>query len=264
MALITAYFDAIGAPDSTAFVSLGGLVSTADGWITFTHQWEECLCSFGVSMLHMRDFCHSRGDFSSWRGDEPRRRRFLNRLMWIIEACAEYTVASSVPTADYKIADQKYCLSEFMRPYSYVATTCVSAIFPWARKMSVNPNNIRYIFEKGDADQTDLGRCWDSSFPDFMADPIFLGKWAKHPGSNVCAQIRPFEATDLIAYENYKANIVLERSGGEAFLSDLRKPIQRLRGLPGAENWRICNTQDLEKICVDFQVTRRPVASSTV
>jgi len=71
-------------------------------------------------------------------------------------------------------------------------------------------------------------------------------------------QYRPFEAADLIAYENLKANQTVEKNGGEAFVEDLRKPFQRLSKHSGGSNWRLFDLADLESTCKHFGVPERP------
>ncbi len=227
MAKITAYFDASGSPDDTDVVAVGGLVSTAEKWIAFCGQWQECLDAFEVSALHMRDFSQSKREFSSWRNDEPRRSRFLSGLIRAIENHVEYTVASAVLMKHYRSLDERYCISEFMRPYTFAASTCVGAIARWARESAHHPAGIAYIFEKGDVDQSDVGRCWDSEFPEARLSPIFLRKGDYHPDPRVCAPIRPFEAADLIAYENLKGNLQIESSPGDVYQDQLRRLMKK-------------------------------------
>jgi len=255
--MITAYFDASGSPSHTPVMSLGGLVSTAEKWIAFSDQWEACLEAIGASALHMREFAHSEGEFSSWKNDEPRRRRFLNGLMWAIENHVEYSVACSVSMKDYRAIDTRYRLTEFMKPYTLVASTCASAIIPWAKHKRQEPRDIVYIFEKGDVDQDDVRRCWDSQFLSYGISPIFLKKEDKLPASEACAPIRPFEAADLITYENFKANMTIEGRPEEIFFNALRKPLQRLYQLPGAKEWQRFELGELEAVCSRYNVSER-------
>lgn len=258
MALITAYFDASGTPKDTDVVSVAGLVSTPAKWLAFSKKWQECLDAFGVPALHMKDFAHSTGEFSSWKHDEPMRKRFLSGLILAIENHIEYTVASAVLMKHYKSVDQRYRLSEFMRPYTFAASTCVGAVTTWARASAYDPDEISYLFEKGDADQGDVTRCWDSRFPDSRLRPIFLKKRDKHPDPQVCVPIRPFEAADLVAYENLKGNLQIENSPGDVFFDQLRKPLQRLLDLPGAKkDWRYSGVKEIEDVCIKYNVSER-------
>lgn len=257
LAMIAAYFDGSGDPSDTPVVSLAGLVSTAEKWVAFSNQWEECLEAFGVSALHMREFAHSEGEFSSWRKDEPRRRRFLNGLIYAIESHIEYSVASSVSMRDYRAIDAKYRLSEFMKPYTFLASTCASAIIPWTTQTQRALGDIVYIFEKGDADQEDVRRCWDSQFPSYGISPIFRNKKDRQPGSEVSAPIRPLEAADLVAYENFKVNSTLEKHDEDIFFDELRRPLQRLFQLPGAKDWQRAGLDVLAELCSRWKVPER-------
>jgi hypothetical protein len=256
MASITAYFDASGSPDSEA-VSIGGLISSTEKWISFSGRWQEILDAFEVSSLHMKHYAHSEGEFVSWRWDEPRRRRFLSALLKVIEDHVEYAVASTVLMRDYRAVDKEYLLNGFMRPYTFAASTCVGAIGPWARGVSYDPDGISYIFEKGDTDQGDLSKCWERLFPQMRINPVFYKKRDRHPNPDVCPPIRPFEAADLIAYENHKGNVAL-KGKDSVFLDELRQPLQRLlTNLPGAKAWLYSRASEMEAVCSLWGVRKR-------
>lgn len=257
MAAVVAYFDASGSPGDSSVVSLAGLVTTAEKWVAFSDEWQECLDVFGVSALHMKDFAHSKREFSSWWLNEPKRRRFLSALLETVENHIEYTVAAAVWIKDYNDADERYCLSEFMRPYTIGASTCVAGIIDWATEPPRGAGAIAYIFEKGDSDQNDVNRCWRALFPERSLSPISLKKIDKLPSSEICAPIRPFEAADFIAYESLRANKALVESGGSMFFDELRAPMQRMRKLPGAEQWRLFNLKDLEATCEAYGIQKR-------
>jgi hypothetical protein len=133
MAAITAYFDASGNPNDTSVLSVAGIISTAGQWVSFSDQWNECLKYFGVSALHMKHFAHFKGEFESWKYDEPRRRRFLSWLLEIIEGHALHTVAATVWMSDYQSVNRHYHLDDFMKPYTVAASTCMGAISVWAQ-----------------------------------------------------------------------------------------------------------------------------------
>jgi hypothetical protein len=263
MAMITAYFDASGQPEDTSVVSLSGLVSTAEKWLVFDQHWQECLDAFGVSAFHMRDFAHSLREFSSWRNDEPKRRRFLSGLINVIESHVDYVAASSVSMTDYRAVNDKYYLQEFMKPYTLNASTCAGSIIHWAREKEHSENDIAYVFEWGDTDQSDVARCWDQRFPKNRITPIFLRKTDIPPGSQKAVKIRPFEAADLIAYENFRALIAIEDLNRQIQFEELRKPMQRLYGLPGAKEWRSSDATSIENTCLLYKVPLRPVTPTS-
>jgi hypothetical protein len=111
----------------------GAISSFAPRGLPFSDEWRECLESHGVSALHMNDFAQSTGEFVLWKGDEPKRKRFLNGLLSAMERHADYVVACSVSMKDYKAVNRKYRLDEFMKPYTLVASNCAGSIIHWAR-----------------------------------------------------------------------------------------------------------------------------------
>src|SRR5437870_595584 len=109
MRRFTGYFDGSGSPDDTIAVVVAGFVATAEQWIEFERNWNDCLRDFEVSSLHMRHFAHSRGEFAAWKGNEEKRRRFLGRLISIIRIRVWHSFASAVVMEDYRNVDAKYC-----------------------------------------------------------------------------------------------------------------------------------------------------------
>jgi hypothetical protein len=260
MALVTSYLDGSGSP-STSVVAVAALVTTADKWEKFSAEWSSRLPD-GISALHMKHFCHSLGEFSDWKGDEPRRARFLNGLLWAIEEYVDFTAACAVHMADYNAVDADYAIGLVMRPYTLAALTCSQAIIEWSERNDINRNDIAYIFEKGDNDQDDLRKTWTRQYPHIRVDPIFLRKCDVVPGSATPnkVRIRPFEAGDFVAYENLRGNQKFMDAGDETvYFDELRKPLQRMRKLPGSDNWRYLDKPTLEKLCRDWNVPRRPV-----
>ena len=71
--------------------------------------------------------------FVLWKGDEPKRKRFLNGLLSAMERHVDYVVACSVSMKYYKAVNRKYGLDEFMKPYTLVASNCAGSIIHWAR-----------------------------------------------------------------------------------------------------------------------------------
>jgi hypothetical protein len=80
--------------------------------------------------------------------------------------------------------------------------------------------------------------------------PIFLKKNDNYPDPNISKRQRPFEAADFVAYENLKVHRLLDESGEEPIYEEqLRKPMQRMKNLPGAETWAYFGSEALERIC---------------
>lgn len=98
---------------------------------------------------------------------------------------------------------------------------------------------------------------WDTQFPEYEISPVFFKKRDRHPDSTACVPIRPFEAADLIAYENYRANISAE--DGNVYLDQLRGSFLRMEDLPGAQGWGFARGAELEEIC---RLWRVPIRAS--
>jgi hypothetical protein len=111
-----------------------------------------------------------------------------------------------------------------------------------------------WIFEKGDTDQEDLKRRWDyNQVPDA---PIFVQKRDRYQ-TRTCRPIRPFEAADLVAYENMQANKLLLREGGEAYIDQVRAPMRRMAALSGADGWLFASENEIEMICSAWNIPKR-------
>ncbi len=251
MAVMTCYTD-VGGSLSEIVLSPATLVSSPEKWHGFETRWNECLSEFGVSALHMKHFAHSRGEFKHWDLDEPRRRRFLAWLMQIIEETIEYSAAVSIYVSEYSRVDKLYRLSESARPYTLGCLSCASRIVPWCDAQQHDKNKMAWIFEKGDLDQHDLRKRWEIAYPDNDVEPIFLRK-----KTDSGERIRPFEAADLIGYENLLAHRLMERKAGTQIFEDLRKPMQRLSKIKGAELWGYLGEAEMLSLCSTSNIPLR-------
>lgn len=159
MAMFTGYFDASGAPDQGAALSVAGFVAKAEQWIEFERNWKEALKAYGVTDLHMKDFGPGAGQYASWKDDKRKRRLFIERLVNIIKTRVRHSFVNSVMLADYRKVDELYPLSEMNKPFALAGSACIEKVRRWARKWSIDENQIAYTFEDGDKDRGDLIRC---------------------------------------------------------------------------------------------------------
>jgi hypothetical protein len=219
----TAYFDASGDP-STDAISVVGLVASAGNWVRFDQDWEECLNAFGAKSLHMKEFCHSTGQYAGWDQDEQKRRRFIWGLHKIIEKHVAFTAQSAISMSDYNRADETYQLSEFGRPYCICAVSCGGHIREWIHSQGQNENSLVTVFEHGDADQKGLESFWRQHYPDQYLGPIIKQKQDTYPDPDKLMRIRPFEAADYVAYEAFRiSKQVFKTQGGNVPFRELRK-----------------------------------------
>lgn len=254
---MASYVDAAGSPSELA-VAPAAMVSTPEKWLGFEREWNACLDSYKVTELHMRHFAHSRGEYEGWANDEPKRRRFLNELMWIIETYIEFTATDAVYMEAYNDHDARFQLSELMRPYTMGCISVAGRVFRWGRDEGLSRSDFIWLFQKGDEDQNDLRKLWGRAYPDAEVEPIFLSKNAHYPDPKVCTRQRPFEAADLVAYENLKAHKLLDqRRDRPVFEEEMRKPLQRMKGWPGALEWGFYGTEGIARVCEKWGIPGR-------
>ncbi len=250
MRTFQAYFDCSGAPDDTAAVVVAGFIAPEAQWAHFDRNWRNCLDDFGVSALHMKHFAHSRGDFLLWKGDEERRRRFIARLISIIRTRVWHSFASAVVMADYRAVDLKYRLSEFSKPFTLAACSCIAKVEKWRVNWASQGDSIAYMFEDGDADKGDLIRAAQMHYG---LKPSFLRKSASVA----------FQAADLLAYEHLMANkkfiSSISNEVFEVFENELRYPLRELSSVPGArtQDWGVHKIDDMTDSCVRDEIALR-------
>jgi hypothetical protein len=247
------YFDASGHPDGLDVLSLAGFIADVDQWIGFERNWREILDrpDFRVSSLHMKTFCHSIGEFSGWRNDEPRRRKFLSALIAVIKTRVRHSFASSIYLPAYRELDRKYMLSERIVPLAYCGASAVGNVRLWARRWGIPQSDISYFFEDGDKDRHKLE---DELRRTYGISPVFLKK----------SQSVAFQAADLLAYEQFRANQNVVPQPGTFSLEEMRHPLQDLVTIPNGDDssdWGITERPELEEFCREQKIPLRGAAS---
>jgi hypothetical protein len=248
MGMFTAYFDGSGSSD-TAALAVAGFVAPAEQWIEFERNWNDCLHAYGVTSLHMKHYAHSRGEFSDWKGDECKRRRFLERLISIIKTRVCHSFACAIVMSDYRSVDEEFCLREFANPYSFAAMTVIRKTLRWKEQRADQPE-VLFVFEDGDEGQGDLKQ---RAKEFFKVTPHFLEK-----DKSVA-----FQAADLLAYEHLKLNVELCKSeDGKVFEDEVRRPLMALSAIPGGAHdgdWGIRAGDNLRNFCIECEISRRNV-----
>jgi hypothetical protein len=258
----TVYSDASG-KRSEVSVSPAMVVATPEAWVEFDKRWASCLGEFNVTAFHASDFRRSAREFEGWHRDRAKRRRFMNALLWIIEDLIEFTIACGVLIDDYRYTDKYYCLQETLKPYSLGALTCVSGVAHWALDRNAGDEQFIWIFEKGDEDQDDLQKCWEIARRSGLSDPQFLQKVDEYPEGNIRRPIRPFEAADLIAYENLLIHRLIDKKLGNIVYEDeLSDAMQRIKNWKDAQAWKVCSTDNMAGLCESWGVPKRDTVAN--
>jgi len=248
MAIFTAYFDGSGSPDEGKALVVAGYLAAADQWAEFNREWTECLASEGVSAFHMRDFAHSLREFASWKLDETRRKRFLERLIRIVKMRVRKSIANAVLLDAYNRVNAEFMFSEHIGPpYALCGMACMKDICRWATKAKRHYEWPRCVFESGDKHSKEFKQLI-ARFEDWP-DPIFETK---------SKDLRPFEAADLIAWENRK--LYTEAESGS--FSNFRKSFSELQKI--SPTWFVYTENELRGLCATFQVPKRATAARSI
>jgi hypothetical protein len=95
-----AFMDESGDSHATSFVALAGITAKDAAWSRFEQQWNEMLRRFEISVLHMREFAHGRGEFSGW--SESWRRALLSAALDAILNTGGTVIGAAVSVAGFK------------------------------------------------------------------------------------------------------------------------------------------------------------------
>ena len=245
--MFTAYFDGSGSPDEGKALVVAGYLSIADQWSEFDREWRACLENEGVSSFHMRDSAHSLREFASWKNDERRRRRFLERLIRITKLRVRKSIGNAVILDAYNRVNAEYAFAESIGPpYALCGMACMKDVYRWASKPKRQYAMPVCVFEAGDKHTTEFKQLIQR-FPDWP-DPQFLSK-------KDCVA---FQAADLIAWESRK--LYTEAESGT--LLKLRKSLAALEKI--SPTWWVYTEKELRRMCADFSIPRRIAVAASV
>jgi hypothetical protein len=187
--MFTTYFDVSGTRLDSDIISVAGFVSDGEQWLKFEGEWREVLEEFGVPYLHMREFAHFKGPFESWRGQEKKRREFLQRLSGILARRVRKNFCRSIRVRDFEALAPTFSLEQiFGSPLGLCGVTCVGAVRIWQEQFTDGELNA-LIFEDGDEDKSTLTRSLETYH---NVNPVYRRK-EEHV---------QFQAADWVAYEN--------------------------------------------------------------
>lgn len=127
MLMLTAYFDEAGHPDDPAlkYIALAGFVAPASEWEVFEHHWTATLRNARLNEpFHMKEFAHSTGQFTTWKGKEEKRRLLFGRLVEVIRNTRAMPIGAAVSLLDFRSLTPAQ-QSSFLDPYYVCFQTCV-------------------------------------------------------------------------------------------------------------------------------------------
>jgi hypothetical protein len=110
----------------------------------------------------MKDYAHSNGEFKSWKGDEPKRRQFLERVIDIL-ARRNMTVIGLVIDRNAfarTIAQDKLISNFYVNEYSTASVLSLLGTQKWANARRLQ-NPVDVVFDSGNPHRKDFQRAYD-------------------------------------------------------------------------------------------------------
>lgn len=199
--MLKGYFDETGHADDPElhFVGMAGFVATSSSWVNFEDQWKDALRNASLpEAFHMKDFAHSLGQFTHWKGKEEKRRLFFRRLLEIIRETKAKPIGAMVSLRDFETLTPEQ-QAHFKDPYYLCFQSCtrgaaIEAVFeePQERVATVYAFNQEFGTNKDGLAE----KLWHAIKQHYDHGPR-LGSYASSSPSEAC----PLQAADLFAYE---------------------------------------------------------------
>jgi hypothetical protein len=199
MAVLKAYLDDSGDETDTAqhkAIALAGYIAPVSGWEVFEPRWKRILDREGVSELHMTDFANFRGEFASWRGDEPRRQAFLGDLCQVIGEAGLHGVGAVVRLDD--LARFNAETGAALEPMPLAIYWCMNAIYMYDpdHLVELRIDRMKRCHSKVET-ATEYARS-------FYADDVSQTINVTCDSALGAKQVLPLQAADFAAYEALK------------------------------------------------------------
>ncbi len=243
MAPFTSYFDE---SDTSRAGVVAGCTIAVNQLEHFGREWSRLLHDYGLSYFHMKDYAHSKEEFTLWGGDDARRKEFLKRLIGIIRRRANISIGVVVDRQEY---NHYVCTPDRRRFFKNIYTTasymCLFFNGRWADKYAYG-DPIAYVFDEGNPKRSDF----ESAYYESKNIPELEQRYRL--GSLSFADdkaVPPLQAADFIAYEISK------------FWTDHRSQSERAPRLSLmsamdtiCNDWRIVTKEMLIAIAADAHV----------
>jgi len=191
--MLQAYFDESGHPADSRVVNVATVVAPREAWCAFEDQWQAVLDRYQVRGLHMKDYAHSRRDFSGW--DTDRKKTFILELLPILKEHAWFGFGCSLPMDDWKaVMANKF---PHWNPLMVLFRCCLDAI--QLTPLLSQEERIACHFEWNHeivGEATEVFQEWRDEFEQ-------NGRFRSF-GFTKKGDIHALEAADLLAYEGRK------------------------------------------------------------
>lgn len=199
MAFFSAYFDESGTHDSSPVLSVCGAVAPVEQWERFNVEWRCCLAKFGLrEPFHMKDYCHSRGQFEPWRNEHALRNELMRQLVGIFGRRIQRTFSANLVSSDYReiISADDFAKRYFGTPYAAAVYTCIHLMSGWAKEYGY-VERIPCGFDRGHKNSSEVSRIVGRYLEDDRLQHHIIGSLVFDEDDNH----PPLQAADMFAWE---------------------------------------------------------------
>lgn len=171
---------------------VAGYFAHVDEWKDFEKKWDRTVKSANLPYFHMVDFANLNSPYNGW--DEPRRKRFIDRLLHIIAGTSRAWIAWGIEIDAYmEVIKAKNLLDkDIVRAYHICARKCIQSVALWSI-IARHPHKVLHIFDRGNA-------AWDSfaaSLPQPQLDSLNI----LAPIAQSKTDVIPLQAADALAHQ---------------------------------------------------------------
>lgn len=232
---LVAYMDETGHSDDPRchFAGMAGFVGPEKLWTALAEYWQSAMAYFKLTEpFHMKDFAHSQGQFTGWKGDEAKRKSLLNALVTGLVAIKPTPVGTVVSIEDFRGLSKEQ-QAAFKDPYYIAFQRCTRGASLEA--MDLEPETVSMVYsynhefgatkaqEVYSVDQSGLAeQLWHT-----MKNSTDFGKWMGSYASSTPGENVQLQASDLFAYELSKEFEILRVNPQR----EMRWPLKQILGL---------------------------------
>jgi hypothetical protein len=144
-----AFFDESGTHDGSDIITVGGLISSYDGWSRWEIEHQRILKAFGINVFHFSKFMARKGEFNNDWSDE-KRNEFMERLCTTVSDNIVVGLATSVFREDYERYVPDWLRRQVRHPYYFGLFTCFWQIvtMPQVTKRVTLPKPVEFLFDR--------------------------------------------------------------------------------------------------------------------
>ena len=200
--MLSSFFDESGDEQDpkSKICGMAGCIASSVQWDKFSIKWKDRLDRDGLAYFHMKEYAHSTGIFTEWKGDEPRRRLLLGDLWDLIEEVNPLFCGAFIPLEYYRDALDGYQRKELVGSYFLTYQSCIAMAFTmFHMEDGDRVEEMITVFDdkKGFRERV-------NDFYDFLLQAADYGGRMPPPIFRDMRQILPLQAADMVAYESHR------------------------------------------------------------